>query len=474
MTTPSRDEILEQLKQHRLVGSCPLNELQWLVDHSVFYRWTTEQAPFRKGDVRREFFVVLKGRFAIHVEERHGWRRVMEWTAGDLSGLIPYSRMSASPGDTVVEEDTEVIAVPEEDFPEMVRECPCVTTAGVHVMLDRARHFNSAMLQDEKMLSLGRVAAGLAHELNNPASAAVRSAQLLINQLVDADAAARALGAVSLSDAQRATLEHVRDVCILTAAPASRSPLERSDREDEIANWLADHDADERLAEPLADTPVTEDLLDELAQALDQDQLNLSLKWIASGCSARALTRDIQRATLRIHQLVSSIKRFSYMDRASVAEPVDVPQLLDDTVMVLASKARSKSISLKLDVEPGVPKVLGFGGELNQVWMNLIDNAIDAAPAGGEVTVSVKRERGFVTVRVIDNGPGIPEHVRPKIFDPFYTTKPPGQGTGMGLDLVQRVVRGHRAEIDVTSRPGHTEFRVGLPTGEAVSAPVSV
>jgi signal transduction histidine kinase len=473
MSTPSRDELLERLRQHRLVGSCPPHELEWIADHSVFYRWTTDQAPFRKGDVRREFFIVLTGRFAIHIEERHGWRRVMEWTGGDISGLVPYSRMSGSPGDTVVEEDVDVIGVSEDFFPEMIRECPCVTTAGVHVMLDRARHFNSAMLQDEKMLSLGRVAAGLAHELNNPASAAVRSAQLLTSQLIDADAAARALGAVALTPEQRQTLEHVRDVCILTPAPASRSPLERSDREDEIAGWLTTHGADERLAEPLSDTPVTLELLDELAQTLGHDQLNLALQWIASGCSARALARDIERATSRIHQLVSSIKRFSYMDRASVAEPVDVPQLLNDTVLVLASKARSKSISLRLEVEPNLPKVLGFGGELNQVWMNLIDNAIDAAPEGGQVTVSARREPGFVAVRVTDNGPGIPEDVRPKIFDPFYTTKPPGQGTGMGLDLVQRVVRGHRAEIDVTTRPGHTEFRVALPTGEAVAAPAT-
>ena len=130
---------------------------------------------------------------------------------------------------------------------------------------------------------------------------------------------------------------------------------------------------------------------------------------------------------------------------------------------VLASRARNKSVSVELQIDPGLPRVSGFGGELNQVWMNLIDNAVDAAPVGGHVAVSAKQEGRFVAVRVTDDGPGIPDHIRPKIFDPFFTTKPPGQGTGLGLDIVQRIVRGHRAELDVSSRPGRTEFRVGLP-----------
>jgi signal transduction histidine kinase len=246
--------------------------------------------------------------------------------------------------------------------------------------------------------------------------------------------------------------------------------LEQADREEEITAWLERHGASESCATALADTGVTIVTLDTLAQTVEGQRLDTALRWIASGCSTQALARDIERATSRIHQLVSSIKRFTYMDRASVAEPVDVGQLLADTVTVLASKARGKSISLKLDIEPGLPKVSGMGGELNQVWMNLIDNALDAAPNGGHVTVSAKREHGFLAVRVADDGPGIPAKVRPKIFDPFFTTKAPGQGTGLGLDIVQRVVRAHRAELDVSSVPGRTEFRVGLPLMDGIGA----
>ncbi|MEW5917639.1 MAG: HAMP domain-containing sensor histidine kinase, partial [Gemmatimonadota bacterium] len=190
-----------------------------------------------------------------------------------------------------------------------------------------------------------------------------------------------------------------------------------------------------------------------------------AVRWIASGCTTQALTRDIENTTKRIFELVSSIKRFTHMDKAQVAEPVDVGQLLMDTVTVLASKARRHMISLKTEIEPHLPRALGFGGELNQVWMNLIDNALDAAPKDGTgaVIVSARREHGFLVVRIQDNGPGIPEEIRARIFDPFFTTKPQGDGTGLGLDIAQRIARRHRAEIDYTSRPGETVFRVGLP-----------
>jgi signal transduction histidine kinase len=466
----TREQILQRLAEHRLVGGAPRAEHEWLATNGVYRCYKEGEIPYRKGERNGELLIVLSGRFGIHVDDRIGWRRVLEWKTGDLSGILPYSRMGGSPGDIVIEEDTESLNIHENLFPEIIRECPVVTAACVHVMLDRARTFNSAQLQDEKMISLGRVAAGLAHELNNPASAAVRSAQLLETSLDATASASRALGALQLDDAQLAVIERVRAVCVSASTTSSRSPLEQADREDEITEWLQSHGAETEVATELADTTLPIKALDMLADTLDGETLNVALRWLAEGSKARALTRDIERTTSRIHQLVSSIKRFTYMDRASVAEPVDVAQLLADTVTVLASKARGKSISLKLDIEPGLPKVSGMGGELNQVWMNLIDNALDAAPNGGHVTVSAKKEHGFLAVRVADDGPGIPGKVRPKIFDPFFTTKPPGQGTGLGLDIVQRVVRAHRAELDVSSVPGRTEFRVGLPLTDGAGA----
>ncbi|MGH7710574.1 MAG: ATP-binding protein, partial [Gemmatimonadaceae bacterium] len=439
--TLTREEIIKRLTEHRLLGAVPRNELEWLAEHGVFRRYAPGDLASRKGERIPDLMVILSGRFGIHVDERHGWRRVLEWKGGDLSGLLPYSRMSGSPGDTVVDEETEALAIHESLFPALVRACPHVTAIAVHVMIDRARTFNEAQLQDEKMISLGRVAAGLAHELNNPASAAVRSAQHLAAELREADSAARALGSLGLSGSQIAAIERLRQACVDGHGLAARSPLERADREEEVIAWLQKHAANDALGPALADTNITLEALDGLAQSLDGQALDTVLRWIASGCSTQSLAHDIESAVSRISELVSSIKRFTHMDRAQVPEPVDVGQLLTDTVTVLASKARRNSTSLKLQIEPDLPKVSGFGGELNQVWMNLIDNALDAVPNDGKgsVTVSAKREHGFVAVRVTDNGPGIPEEIRPRIFDPFFTTKPPGEGTGLGLDIVQRI-----------------------------------
>jgi len=471
LTLP-RDEIIEQLTSHRLLSGVPRKELEWLADHGEFRRYEVGEIASRKGERIPHLMVVLKGKFGIHLEERHGWRRALEWKGGDLSGLIPYSRMSASPGNTVIDEPTEALAIHESLFSELIRECPGVTAVGVHVMLDRARTFNEAQLQDEKMISLGRVAAGLAHELNNPASAAVRGAHHLSSELREADASARSLGALRLTDEQTAYLRDLRERCADGQGRSTLSPIEQADREEEMVAWLEAHDADSTLGPALADTHITTLDLDELADEIAPEALDVALRWIASGCNTQALTRDIEKTTKRIFELVSSIKRFTHMDKAQVPEPIDVGQLLMDTVTVLSAKARHNSISLKTEIEPHLPKVLGFGGELNQVWMNLIDNALDAAPndGTGSVIASARREHGFVVVRIQDNGAGIPEEIRGRIFDPFFTTKPQGDGTGLGLDIAQRVARRHRAELDFTSEPGKTIFRVGLPIESGVGS----
>jgi signal transduction histidine kinase len=313
------------------------------------------------------------------------------------------------------------------------------------------------------MASLGKLAAGLAHELNNPASAAARSAQLVSEALAESDAAARAFGAADLDARALAMVERVRSVC--GAAPPSRvlSPLERADREEALAEWLMDHDADDGLAAPLAETGVTLPLLDELAAAITGDQLRASLRWVAAGCTVRGLARDIERAASRVHELVGAVKGFTYMDRAASPEPVDLARGLTDTLAVMAAKARGKSASLTVDVPADLPRVRGFGGELNQVWANLVDNALDAVSEGGRVTVTARALGPRVVVRVTDDGPGIPPDVKSRIFDPFFSTKPVGMGTGLGLDIVRRLLDRNDGSIDVESAPGRTEFRVGLP-----------
>jgi signal transduction histidine kinase len=205
-------------------------------------------------------------------------------------------------------------------------------------------------------------------------------------------------------------------------------------------------------------------MLDELARSVQGQALYAALHWIAASCAMRRLTLEIQESASRICELVNAVKGFTEMDRAATPEPVDLGQGLANTLAVLGSKARSKSVGVCLNLEKNLPAVYGFGGELNQVWANLIDNALDAVDEGGQVEVAARRERDAVVVRVIDNGRGVPAEVRDRIFDPFFTTKPVGKGTGLGLDIVRRLVQRHNGQIELESVPGRTEFRVTLPS----------
>ena len=208
---------------------------------------------------------------------------------------------------------------------------------------------------------------------------------------------------------------------------------------------------------------MTLDALDRIAEAVSGPPLDAVLRWAAAGCSVRGIASEIQEAAMRISGLVTAIKGFTHMDQATVAEPVDLTSSLGNTVAVLKSKARAKSVAVAVNVEPDLPRVRGFVGELNQIWANLIDNALDAVPDSGRVEVTANRERQRVVVRVVDNGAGIPAEIREHLFEPFFTTKPVGKGTGLGLDIVRRLVSHNDAEIDVETRSGANRVS-GLPS----------
>ena len=463
------EDLVERLAAHRTLGAAPREQLKWVASHGQLRGYPAGTTLLRTGESIPELTVVLAGRFSIHVHRGAGWRKVMEWTDGDVGGLLPYSRMSASPGEIRTDEPTELVAVHRDHFPAMVRECHELASILVHVMLDRARHFRSSDLHDEKLASLGRLAAGLAHELNNPASAAARSAEVLLEQMPSIEAAFRALGAVRLTEAELAAFSELRTQC-LAGGPPQLSPLEQAEREQTLGEWLVRHGVDRVAAESLAETGLSTAALDTLAGELSSEALGVVLVALAASCTARQLTLDIERAARRVHELVAAVKGFTYMDQAAVPKPVDVARGLSDTLTILRSKAKSKSVRLKADVEHDLPPVDGFGGELNQVWANLIANAIDAAADGGSVEVSARRHGDAVMVRVLDNGPGIPKELRERIFEPFFTTKAAGDGVGLGLAIARRLIDQHQGEIEIDSIPGRTEFRVVLPAGGPAAA----
>ena len=463
-------DVVDRLATHKTIGQAPRAELEWLAAHGSVRHMNVGDVLTAKGNTVEGMFIVLSGRISITVDRGTGPQKIMEWREGDVTGLLPYSRIVTPPADTVAEESTEIFAVPRDHVHAMIRECHTVTSTLVHTMVDRARVFNAAGLQNERMMSLGKLSAGLAHELNNPASAIERSAALIERRIEESDDAARALGAAQLTDAQLGALDALRKSCLARPERGVRSPLAQAEHEEAIADWLDEHGVDPAVADTLSETAVTFDALNRLASVVQGPALDHALRYAGAACSARGLASEIQEAATRIVVLVGAIKGFTHMDQAPVAAAVDVARGIDDTVTVLRAKARNKSATVTIDVEPDLPRVLGFAGELNQVWANLIDNALDAIPDAGHVDVRATRERQRVVVRIIDNGSGIPDQNRDRIFDPFFTTKPVGKGTGLGLDVVRRLVRHNDGEIGVESSPGRTEFRVALPVVEAETA----
>ena len=377
--------------------------------------------------------------------------------------MLPFSRLVTPPGAVTVEEPGEILVLDRDHFPEMISQHQELTAIFVHVMLDRARRFTKSDLHDEKMVSLGRLSAGLAHELNNPASALARSAKELSARMFEMEASALALGAARLTPEQLTLIGQVRTQCGEPGARAALSPLERAEREEAVAEWLARYRVSGDIAEALAETTLTVEHLDELVRTLGEDNVGFVLRAIGASCRTRLLAAEVETAAGRIHHLVAAIKGFTYMDQSSMKKQVDIRQGLADTMTLLAAKARRKGVAVTVSVADDLPTVEGFGGELNQVWTNLIDNAIDAAPESGHVEVTACRSGNGVVIGVVDDGPGIPDEMAERIFDPFFTTKPQGHGTGLGLDIARRLVQEHEGHIELDSRPGRTEFRVSLP-----------
>ncbi len=459
----SQAELLELLKGHRFMADAPIEELEWIAARAKLRH-------FEPGDITGspstgilpELAIVISGSIGIY-REGGGPRRITGWSAGDVTGMLPYSRLKTPPGETKADEPTEVITLHQDHFPDLIRECPVITTRLVRLMVDRARRFQQYDLHDEKMKSLGRLSAGLAHELDNPAAAVIRSAKLLAPLLEEADTAARALGRSGLPDEDIAAIESLRRDCSAAPLRHLRSPLEQARHEEAIADWLEERGIELPDLEGLSDTPITVETLDALESRVSRDVLGTALRWVAAGCAIHSLAAELNDAASRITHLVRAVKGFTQMDTAASPAPVDVVAGLGQTLAVIRSKARSKSARVEISAQPDLPRVMAVAGELNQIWLNLIENALDAIETGGSVQAVVAQEGDRLIVRIIDNGSGIPAEDLQRIFEPFYTTKPVGSGTGLGLDIVRKLLERNNGEIEVTSVPGRTEFRVSLP-----------
>jgi signal transduction histidine kinase len=455
--------LADRLTTHKALHDVPRAELDWLVAHGEFRAYDAGEVVLTPADEANEMIVMITGCVVVYVGQGTGRRHAMDSRAGTISGLLPFSRLKKPFTDVLAEEDSEVLAIHRERFPEMIRECPELTESLVHNLIDRARRFSAISWQDEKAMSLGRLAAGLAHELNNPASAASASAKHLSHALRGVGKAALRVGMADLTNEQRAHVTDIIERCQAPGRTVALSTMDRFDLIDHVTSWLEAHGASTDCAPDLVDGGVQIETLDGLANGLPARALPASIEWIASSAAAGIVANELERATLRIYDVVSAVRDFTHLDRAAAREPTDVARSLADTVEVLRAKGKGKRVTVRLEVSEDLPKVYVVGADLNQAWSHLLENALDAVDAGGEVTICATAHDGHVVVEFADNGPGIPADIQSRIFDPFFTTKPVGSGTGLGLDIVRRVVRNYSGEVEFTSHPGKTAFRVRLP-----------
>jgi signal transduction histidine kinase len=460
---------VEELQSVPTFADLPADGLAWLAAQMRVLDFETGDASVHKGDPADHLVVVLRGELRAELDNGRMW----SVQAGHVTGLLPFSRLTQYPSTARVYGPTRVAALHKSHFAEMLQRLPVLQGRLVSILADRVRESALLDLQREKLMALGKLSAGLAHELNNPASAARRAADNMRKALTSVRTAALKLDREGLPLESRVALAELeRDWAKHAGPQGALDTLERSDREEELSAWLESHHVEAvwDLATALVDLGCTRDTLEKVAREVPARFLNDVLVRITAAFTISRLADEIEHSTGRISELVRSIKEYSYMDQGP-EQQVDIHHGLENTLVMLRHRLKS-GIEVVRDYDRSLPEIRARGSELNQVWTNLLVNAIDAIcqsekPAEGKLTIRTSHEDKCVRVEIIDNGPGIPEGIKSRIFDPFFTTKPLGEGTGLGLDTVFRIVRNHHGDVNVDSRPGLTRFVVRLPIAPA-------
>jgi signal transduction histidine kinase len=465
--------LLARYRAHPFFADLEPDDLAWLVAHSRQIQVEVGDAVVHSGDEALEMLVYFEGVVEFRAPEDRGQSVVFFGRSPDVTGLLPYSRLERYIGTGIALERLVAAAIHKQHFPEMLYKIPALAQRLVSKLLDRTRDFTRQDEQNQRLASLGRFSAGLAHELNNPAAAARRASSSLrdgLNRLASANLDLHRFNMPLEDHELLAKLEHEA----LENDPEILSAIEFSESEDELIDWLEHAGLEDAfdLAPKLIELGITPKNLQALQDALPPETLPHAIARLTSSVEANRLLGEIENSMGRISELVGAIKSYSYMDSGGT-QAVDINQGLKSTLTVLAHKSKAKGLRFNRQLDPELPHVQARGGQLNQVWTNLLDNAIDVLPNAGTLTITTARDGAFVRVVIEDDGPGIPKEIQSKIFEPFFTTKAVGEGTGLGLDTSQRIVREHHGTINLESKPGQTKFTVRLPINGPVNGPIS-
>ena len=462
-------EIKQSLQSIDIFEGVPDDQMQWLAGHIELKIFEKGDLLFKAGEPATHMYVIHDGLFNIYID-RNGKRQAFaEIGTKDITGVLPYSRMKLASGNGEASVKSIVFALDRNTFPEMICNQYELTEVLVHRMNDRIRSFTTAQQQTEKLASLGKLSAGLAHELNNPASAVVRSSEALKKHLNSTPEKFKLIMDIKVNSEQVDVVNEVLFSRLKATENTHLSLMEKTALEDELTDWMDDKGMEDSMewAEVFAEFNFGVKDFERVNQEVPDESLTAVFGWMVSNLVTEKMVGEIADASKRISDLVGSVKNYTHMDRSQDKQPTDLHLGLRSTITMLGHKLRQNKV--QVDEQFGeIPHIQAFPGEVNQVFTNLIDNAIDAMEKnGGTLAINTERMGDFVEVRISDTGSGISPEIMDKLFDPFFSTKEIGKGTGMGLDLVLKIMKQrHNGDIKVKSEPGNTTFTVCFPINE--------
>ncbi len=462
----NQNALIDLIASFPIAADIPRSQIEWIVSRGEYLEVKAGEQVFRKGDRIDRLIILIEGVISLKIEQNGQYKELGRLEKGEFTGSLPYSRAHTATGNAFAVVDIKYFALSKAHFHDLICECHELTEMLVHLMTDRVRDFSRLQHQNEKLMALGKLSAGLAHELNNPAAAIVRSSESLQKHLGTVPDKFKRVISMEVNDEQ---IDYVNGLVfgkLKTGINKSESMMAKSAREDDLTDWLEDNGYGDcyMLAETLADYGFCAEDLEGVKENIGEKEFPSVLEWVDNVLTTEKMVGEIKEASNRISTLVNSVKSYSHMDRSSDFEPINIHEGLRSTLTILNHKIKKNKVQVNEEWDSSLPQLTASGGELNQVWTNIIDNALDAMEeTGGTLTIHTEAVGENINVKISDTGQGIPEEIKNKIFDPFFTTKDVGKGTGLGLETVMRIVEKHHGSINLESKPGKTTFEFCLP-----------